>query len=331
MGDKAGARVVELQRARLIAAAGEVARERGVKAVTVTEVVRRARISRRSFYDIFLDGEECMLAALEDALAQARQRVLCSQKAIHGGWRAQMREGLAALLGFFDESPQAAHLLVVESLHAGPKAMRLRDEVLRELAGRIERDALRDRRASGSGDALVGEALVGGALAILHRRLLHDTQRPNGRRGRGRGPTPPVGRLIELTGPLMSMMVLCRLGPAAARRELERPPVARALSDDVPAAASDLLGVRGIRMTDRTILVLSAIGALSSSGAPPSNRQVALAAGVNDQGQISKLLARLRRHRLIESSSGEVRLGAANAWRLTARGEAVVRSLPQQA
>jgi DNA-binding MarR family transcriptional regulator len=77
-------------------------------------------------------------------------------------------------------------------------------------------------------------------------------------------------------------------------------------------------------------LVLSAIDMLSRAEGGPSNRQVARAAGIADQGQTSKLLARLCRQGLIENSPGEVQLRA-NAWRLTPEGEAVVRSLPVEA
>jgi DNA-binding MarR family transcriptional regulator len=51
-----------------------------------------------------------------------------------------------------------------------------------------------------------------------------------------------------------------------------------------------------------------------------SNREVADAAEVSDQGQVSKLLARLENLGLIHDR-GEWRLGERHAWRLTARGK----------
>jgi DNA-binding MarR family transcriptional regulator len=57
-----------------------------------------------------------------------------------------------------------------------------------------------------------------------------------------------------------------------------------------------------------------------------SNREVAERAGVVDQGQISKLLARLEARGLI-AKIGEGRTrGAPNAWRLTERGESLMSS-----
>jgi hypothetical protein len=73
------------------------------------------------------------------------------------------------------------------------------------------------------------------------------------------------------------------------------------------------------RLTVRTQLVLTAIEELAGRGLDPSNRQIADAAGVSDQGQISKLLARLEGLGLLQNIGGETQ-GAPNAWQLTPRG-----------
>ncbi len=56
-----------------------------------------------------------------------------------------------------------------------------------------------------------------------------------------------------------------------------------------------------------------------------SNREVADAAEVSDQGQISKVLARLENLGLIHNP-GEWRPGKRHAWRLTARGKRAVEA-----
>jgi DNA-binding MarR family transcriptional regulator len=76
------------------------------------------------------------------------------------------------------------------------------------------------------------------------------------------------------------------------------------------------------RLTARTHLVLAAIAELGAGELTPdpSNREIARAAGVKDQGQISRLLVRLESHGLVENSGGGS-AGLANAWRLSVRGE----------
>jgi DNA-binding IclR family transcriptional regulator len=87
----------------------------------------------------------------------------------------------------------------------------------------------------------------------------------------------------------------------------------------------------GVRPTYRTLWVLKAIARLGSDARPPSNREVARAAGVFDNGQISKLLKRLQSLGLIENTGmGEFK-GKPNAWRLTAKGDEVKRVLEAHA
>jgi DNA-binding MarR family transcriptional regulator len=82
----------------------------------------------------------------------------------------------------------------------------------------------------------------------------------------------------------------------------------------------------GVRSTYRTGRVLTAIAA--NPGA--SNRAVAAAAGILDEGQASKLLKRLAGLGLIENMARDREPGGANAWRLTPRGVEIERSLRAQ-
>ena len=128
----------------------------------------------------------------------------------------------------------------------------------------------------------------------------------------------------ELTGPLMSMIVLPYLGQAAARRELDRP-VPKAPVRPRPVNGDPLRELQ-MRLTYRTVRVLMAVGANPGS----SNRAVGDGAGIKDQGQISKLLARLKRLGLIERTGGEPARGGPNAWALTERGREVHGAISEQ-
>jgi AcrR family transcriptional regulator len=296
-------RVIEIQRARLLAAIVEVCAEHGAANVSVAHIVARAGVSRRTFYEVFVDRDDCFLGAFDEGIARASRCVLEDYDP-QRPWIERIRSALIGLLSFLDVERDVGQLLVVGSLGAGAEALARRQRVLEEMIAVVDEG----RRESRSGDqlpALTAEGIVGGVLSVLHSRLLDEKS----------------GRLLELTGPLMSMIVLPYLGPSAARKELGR---------DVPrsshrsaATAPDPLRALGMRLTYRTVRVLLAVAA--SPGR--SNRQVADGSGIADQGQISKLLARLHGLGLIQNTgAGSVR-GAPNSWVLTDRGWEVQSAL----
>ena len=64
-----GLRVWQVQRARMLHSAVQVVSELGYERMSVASVTGGAKVSRRTFYDVFEDREDCFLAAFDDALA----------------------------------------------------------------------------------------------------------------------------------------------------------------------------------------------------------------------------------------------------------------------
>src|SRR6267154_5818175 len=62
--------VTEIQRGRMLAAAVDAVDEVGYARMTVAQVISRAKVSRKTFYDVFADREDCFLAAIEGAAGQ---------------------------------------------------------------------------------------------------------------------------------------------------------------------------------------------------------------------------------------------------------------------
>jgi AcrR family transcriptional regulator len=315
--------VAEIQRQRILRATAEVAAEHGAGEVTVAHIVERAGVSRRTFYELFGDREECFLAALEEAIERAAAVVLPVYEGA-AGWRERVRVGLAALLRFLDDEPGTRALLVVEALGAGPRALAHRARVIDVLIAAVDEGRTEGRGASAP--PLAAEGVVGAVLAVIHARVTAGMALVTRRQlataqhlatGRQLATSP----LSDLFGPLMGMIVLPYLGASAARKESERPaPIGAAERRAHPG--NPLEGLR-MRLTYRTLCVLRAIARHPDS----SNRDIGAVAGMTDQGQISKLLARLEGLGLIANvGAGHVK-GASNAWRLTERGEQVEHSL----
>ncbi len=295
--------VTEVQRTRMLAAAVQVVGELGYEKMSVARVTARAGVSRRTFYDLFDDREACFLAAFKETVERARALV-CESAGDERDWRSGVRAGLAALLQLFSDEPLAGRVLVVDALKAGPTVLERRGLVVQELIGVVEgaRAQARGRREVAP---LTAEGVVGAVLAVVHARLL------------ARG-----GSLTKLLNPLMAMIVRPYLGAAAAEKELERPlPAGRRARPK--KAAADPLGGLDMRLTYRTLRVLSTIAAAPGA----SNRQVAEEAGVADQGQISKLLARLENLGLIHNVGVGHLKGEPNAWQLTGKGGEVEQAV----
>jgi AcrR family transcriptional regulator len=322
--DRGGGRggVAEIQRARMIAALVEVAGERGVGGVTVAHIVARSGVSRRTFYELFEDREDCFLAAFDQAVERGAERVVPAFRA-PGVWGERVRAGLGSLLEYLDDEPGMGALCVVDALGAGSVALERRTHVIRTLI-----DAVHEGRKEATGSAkptrLTAEGVVGAVLAVLHARLVGRDARVNGAGARAGGPQP----MLALLGPLMGMIVLPYQGQAAAARETSRPGPRRKRAAPPPG---DPLRELDMRLTYRTVRVLLAIGELVAKGSGPSNRRVAEAADVSDQGQISKLLARLRHLGLIANDGAGPTRGEPNIWRLTPKGQEIERTIRSQA
>ena len=304
--------VLEIQRSRLLMGALAAVREQGYAAVMVGNITRQAKVSRRTFYELFENREACLAALVKDILAAIEAEL--AQANLEGlAWREQVRGGLWVVLSFFEREPALARMLVVESSRGGAQVQELREQVLARLARILDGGRRMGSRSADCGP-LTAEGLVGAAFGILYTRLARAGQE----------------KMTGLLGELMGMIVLPYQGPAAARAERIRN-LPRALASERPTASSalalaerDPLRALPMRVTYRTAKVLECI-----QGQPgASNRDIADEAGVKDPGQISKLLARLERLGLLENTGeGAHTKGEANAWRLTPLGQQVAQRL----
>jgi AcrR family transcriptional regulator len=302
------AQVAEIQRSRLLAAAVLVVDERGYGNTTVAHITSRARVSRRTFYELFANREECLAALLEDAVGQIRSELPAAELG-QLEWREWIRVGLGVVLAFLDREPALARVCIVESARGGLVVLERREEILRSMAAAVDAGRLESTRAMEC-SPLTAEGLVGAATAIVYARLFKGERTP----------------LMGLWRELMGMIVLPYLGVAAARREQSRPVSRQSAALEARGSrrpmGDPLEGVQ-MRMTYRTARVLEGV-----AGHPrASNRAIAQYAGIQDQGQVSKLLARLQRLGLLANSGDGHSKGEPNAWSLTIKGERIAQSI----
>ena len=107
------------QRERLLASVVRVTVSKGYDGTTVADILGEAGVGRESFYELFDDKLDCMLAAHKVLLDDLEEQVRTAYTAA-GPWPGRMREALAVTLRWFAADPEAARFTLVEMSTVGP-------------------------------------------------------------------------------------------------------------------------------------------------------------------------------------------------------------------
>ena len=130
--------VVASQRERLLEGMAEAVAEKGYARTAVADVLSRAGVSRKAFYEHFANKEECFLAAYDfgtDDLLRAIDAAYAADPDPLGGVVAASRAYLEELTA----RPAFARTYLVEVLGAGPEALRRRSVVHARFAAQLAR------------------------------------------------------------------------------------------------------------------------------------------------------------------------------------------------
>jgi AcrR family transcriptional regulator len=195
--------VARSQRERLLAAVVRVTAQNGYESTSVADVLEEAGVGRESFYELFEDKKDCLLAArailvddLEATVKEAYSRP--------GPWVEQVRGGLAAMLDWFAADPAAAKVVVVELAAVGAVSRDLFQADFARFTKLVDSGIEQEDPVPGLSQA-AGLA-VGAALARVYEEIV-----------RGR-----AARLPELLPELTYEVLVPFVGEAEARTEQRR-------------------------------------------------------------------------------------------------------------
>jgi AcrR family transcriptional regulator len=162
----------EAHRRRAVAAMADAVAEQGYADTTVENILSRARMSRRTFYQLFNNREECFLAAYDAALAGALERLAVAHR--NGRrWSGQVEVALAALFQYLAAEPGLARVWLVEAPSLGPPGIERHERTMRQLAERLASLRRTGGGGSANGSATVRfEASVGAVHRVVQARLL---------------------------------------------------------------------------------------------------------------------------------------------------------------
>jgi len=113
------------QRERLLRAVIAAVSERGYPAVTVADIVRRARVSRKAFYEHFANKEECFLAATGEGRELMIERAASATRALPAGAGSEdvLRAAFRGYLAFLADEPAFARVFYIHMPTAGARAV----------------------------------------------------------------------------------------------------------------------------------------------------------------------------------------------------------------
>ena len=261
----------------------------------------RAGVAASAFYDVFPTIDDCYLTAFEDGLGRL-SRAVEHAAALGATWLERVRAGVVGLLGFLDDEPRWGRLLLLEAPVSGRVALQCQQRVLAVLTALLETPPAGKSEEPGAVPPLTAELVAGAVLCIVRTRLVNEGE-----------------TFVELA-PSLLCFIAVQYGLPTLASSIEG-------DADVSGRAAEIAraGELPVRATRRTTLVLRAIAQAPYS----NNREVAGAAGLGDEGQASKLLARLERQGVIENVGVGAARGEPNAWLLTASGQRAVELLEE--
>ena len=157
-------------RARLTEGLAAAIAEKGYAAVTIADVVRTARVSKRTFYEHFADKEACFLALYAETSDELLELIATATASARGPWEARIGAAARAYFERVAAEPELIRAALLETQAAGPRARVLRREVQRRYAERLRAFSLAAEAEEAGIRALtpaLATAVVGGLNELM--------------------------------------------------------------------------------------------------------------------------------------------------------------------
>jgi len=191
--------IVKSQQERIVDATTAIVAEKGLAALTIPEIARRANVSHQTFYDIYPSKHDAFLGAQKVGFHQALGVAVAAYEAEQDDWPRAVAAGVRALLEYLASEPAHAHLTVVDTFAACPQAIEIRSAALRSFATYLA-PGYELARAGTKAPAIAAEATVGGVWQVLHHYVENDC----------------IAELPGAAGQLIYVALTPFLGPAEA-------------------------------------------------------------------------------------------------------------------
>jgi AcrR family transcriptional regulator len=158
--------VVGSQRARMLRAMAEAMTEQGYVGTPVAEIIKRAGVSRETFYQQFNSKQDCFLAGLNQTVSDLADAIAPGLET-PGSTVDKMHDLIGRYLDSVAGDPVMARMFLVESFAAGPEVAARRAVLQRRFI-----DALADFVGAESDEGRFAcEAFIAGIIAMVTSRV----------------------------------------------------------------------------------------------------------------------------------------------------------------
>jgi AcrR family transcriptional regulator len=162
--------VVKSQRERIVYATAAIVAEKGFSGLTIPEIASRANVSHETFYEMYKTKHDAFLGAQKIGLHLAL-RVTTDAFADAGQeWADGVAAGMNALVAYVCSEPEHAHLTLVDTFGASPRAIEIRDEALASFTEFL-RPGYDLAPAGVEVPEVAAEAVAGGVWQIMHHYI----------------------------------------------------------------------------------------------------------------------------------------------------------------
>jgi len=162
--------IVKSQRERIVDATAAIVAEKGLSALTIPQIARRANVSHQTFYEMYPTKDDALLGAQKVGMHQALLVTAEAYEAHAEDWPRAVAAGLRALIDYLASEPAHAHLALVDTFAASPEAIDIRAGALHAFAAYLSPG----RALSPDGappPAIAAEATAGAIWQILHHLI----------------------------------------------------------------------------------------------------------------------------------------------------------------
>jgi AcrR family transcriptional regulator len=284
------------QRDRLVAAMGELVAELGDTAIGIHHVCRRAGISRRTFYELYVDRDACLLDTLGVAQGRLVGCVTEAVGAVGPEWEDRAVAATRALVGALCGDRILGYLCVVAPLAAGHEALDQRRATMDTIGGLLGEAPSVEPAAD-----VVLAAALGGVWELLRRHLSEEASQDDDLQA-----AATYGLLAPFIGRRRAVIRASAVGHPSTF-------VTRWTPSD--AGVNQQLGLLVTELTRQTLEYLDG---------HPDATNVAVARGVDvrHESQMSRHLARLHQAGVVQCRKH----GRTNAWQLTPQGQEALQT-----